>query len=163
MGIRESLNENRSVSIGATIGIIVLAIGFLIWNLSGGKSDLPLGGGKMYFSDDDGKSFFAAEDANIPPFDRNGKSAVGAQVYQTDGGKTKFVAYLYRYSAEGKKKLEAARNSPAEMFNRMEYLEVKKPGTGDTAWVKSTSPQAIEIQTVRPPAGTTGEPEPAMP
>ena len=38
MGIRETLNDNRSVTIGATIGITVLALLWIVWySVTGGE------------------------------------------------------------------------------------------------------------------------------
>ena len=38
MGIRETMNENRSVTIGATIGITVLAVLWITWySITGGE------------------------------------------------------------------------------------------------------------------------------
>jgi len=44
VGIRETLNDNRSVTVGATIGITVLAVLWIVWYcVTGGqiRSDPP--------------------------------------------------------------------------------------------------------------------------
>jgi len=41
-------------------------------------------------------------------------------------------------------------------------MEVKRPGTGDSGWVKSSSTAAMEIQSVKAPTGSTGDPEPIL-
>jgi hypothetical protein len=38
VGIRETLNENRSVTVGATIGITIVAIAWIVWYcITGGQ------------------------------------------------------------------------------------------------------------------------------
>ena len=38
MGIRETLNENRSVTVGATIGITIVAVAWIVWYcITGGQ------------------------------------------------------------------------------------------------------------------------------
>jgi len=54
--------------------------------------------GKLFFTHDDGKTWFAAPaDARVP-FTHEGKLAYRAHVFSVDGGKTPFVAYLSKYS-----------------------------------------------------------------
>ena len=60
---------------------------------------------QVFFTDDDGKTWFPDDAKRVPPFDRNGKPAVRAHVYKC-GGKT-FVNHMERYTPEAKKKVEA--------------------------------------------------------
>lgn len=153
MGIREQLNQHQGMTVGVTAGIIVLAIGLAVWYASS-SGNANAGGTETtgFFTDDDGKSFFIDDGRKIPPFDRNGKPAYGCYVFTNDGGKTKYVAWLYRYTEQGRKHLEELRASKGGQIvpSPFSNIEVKLPGTGDKGWVRSTDPKALEIQ--RPPS-----------
>ena len=165
MGIRETLNQNPGITTGVTAGIIVVALGLIIWQASGGSST-PTFNNKQYFSDDDGATTFVDEATKIPPFDHNGKQAVRAYVYTCDGGKTKFTAYLERYTEPAKKKLEAAKNNPNDIGMMEEIsmngIEVKKPGASEK-WVKQSTPAGSKVMDFACKDGTKNNLELAMP
>ena len=165
MGIRETLNKNPSITTGATIGIIVLAIIVIVWQLwpSGGEAIPPA---KTFFSIDDGANWFEDDAEKVPPFSHNGKEAVRAHVYVCADG-TKFVGYLERYNAEGKAKLDKIMATakggryPPERFEIDEtHKEYKKPGkTGK--WVNAKHPDFPKTLEVRCKDGTY--PRPLLP
>jgi hypothetical protein len=167
VGIRETLNKNPAITTGATIGIILLAVGFIFWQLFGSSG--PAVATEAYYTVDDGATYFADDINQIPPYDYKGKPAVRAYVYECPGGKP-FVSHLERYTAEGKKALEAARksndpNNPVVMEDVMATgLEVKKPGTGDKGWVKQgNGAAAAKIMELKCPDGKTDGIQPVMP
>jgi hypothetical protein len=94
VGIRESLNQNPGITTGVTAGIIIIALGFIIWQST--RSDRPSLPTKMYYTDDDGATKFSDDITKVPPFDHKGKPAVRARVFTCDGGKNQFVADLDR-------------------------------------------------------------------
>ncbi|WP_428939559.1 hypothetical protein [Fontivita pretiosa] len=162
MGIRETLNQNPAFTTGATALIILVALGIIVYQLvGGGDNTAEFTAGKAYFTIDDGKTWFADDASKLPPFEHQGKPAYLAFVYTYDGGKTKFVAYLQRYTPEAKKRIEEARaKGPAGELASVEALsgiEVKLPGTGDDPknWVKRTDPAAAKITEIRPPPGVS--------
>lgn len=163
MGIRETLNQNPGITTGATIGIIVIALGFIIYQLVG-NSGPPIPTKSFYVTDDSSPeaakaSLFKDKIDKIPPFDKDGKQAYRAYVYTCDGGKTQFIGYLERYTADGKAKLEAARahpNNPNIMVidDWSMFMEIKRPG--DTKWVKmSDSVGSAKVTDIRCPDGGT--------
>lgn len=142
MGIREKLNENPAIATGATIGIIVIAIGFIVWQLLPTKLDIPT---EAYYTTDDSSkeaalaALFSDDIDKIVPFEKDGKQAYRAQVFSCDKGKTKFIGWLERYNPQAKAKIEQqmASKEPDNMAlddARMTGLEVKRPG--DKAWIK---------------------------
>jgi hypothetical protein len=146
VGIRETLNKSPALTTGATIGIIVLVLGYIFWHSSGGGPVTTGGKVQAFFSDDDGKTYFADDASKVAPFDHNGKQAVRAWVYSCNG--KKFVSHLERYTPEAKVKLEQARAQAKGDLTvldaiQMTGVEVKKPGEG--AWVKQTDPRAAKI------------------
>ena len=152
MGLRENINTKPGVAVGIATGLIVLAVAFAIWCgafARGGPRTAP--GSVSFFTDDDGKTFFLDTASKLPPFDHNGKKAYGCNVFTSDGGKTRFVAWLFRYTDEGKKRFNELKsaNSGGIGPSPLECIEVKRPGTGDEGWMKCTLPKAMEIQ--RPP------------
>lgn len=147
MGIRETLNENPGITTGITAGIIVLALGVIIWQTVGNNYP-PTPIARAFFSDDDGKTFFADSTDNIPPFDHNGKQAVKAVVFTCDNGKTKFVGYLERFSPAAKAKLQAAMDANRPDLGLMESttehdVQVKQVNGGQ--WYDQNSPQGQQI------------------
>jgi len=147
VAIRDTLNEHRQLITGATIGIIVIVLGLIVWEM------LPTPAAKApssaFYSDDDGKTWFKDDYDKIAPFDHNGKPAVRAYVYSYSGGD--FVGYLEKYTDAMKKKLDAATDPVArEALNPVTGLLCKKPMS--PLWVRETSPAAGKITDIlRPP------------
>lgn len=162
MGIREKLNQNPGITTGITIGIIVIALGAIIWQLFGGEG-VPAAITQVYYTTDDGKTYFADDVNKVVPFEKDGKEAVRCHVYTCSDGKP-FVAYLERLSKEAKPKYEAAlkaqqnqdpnSNAPAGPDPEqiaMEGTEVKRPG--DTKWLLRHQPEAEKVTQINCPDG----------
>lgn len=170
MGIREKINENpKPYLIGAGV-VIVLAVGFVIWNTRGGAGGDGSGvadSGKAYFSEDDGKTPFAApyEKLGDPNFKGpNDNEAVLAHVFQYPGEQP-FIGYLETYTDAGKQKLAQYYRDPANKGTPPPNIQVelerlvKKPLTGPDAWVPAS--QASEVVTLENKNGVA--PAPVMP
>ncbi len=156
MGIREKLNQNPRATTAATIAIVVIALGFIVWQLIPQQPTVQT---KQYYSNDDGKTWFADDMNKIMPFDKDGKPAVKANVFRCGG--TDFVGYLEKYTDDVRKKVEAARAKPnadqAEDFPTV----VKKPG--DAKWLSPRDRGYDKIVTVTCPSGSSDQPDPQMP
>jgi hypothetical protein len=163
MGIRETLNRNQTLTTGVTVAIIIVALIIIVMQLTGGGSGSAAVYTKWYYStNEDGSNWFEDDINKIAPFDHNGKPAYKVFLYTCDGGKTKFVGYLERFTEAGKKKAEALRNNPqaardpAEMdMLQMTEVEIKSP-TGK--WLKRSDPKAEEVMgSIKCPDGTTNK------
>jgi hypothetical protein len=141
----------------------------VVWQIFGSSgSGLDEGSGG-FFSDDDGKTWFEASADKIPPWDRNGKTAVRCYVFTCDGGKTKFAGYLERLTPEAKRMLEGQHSGaggavPIGAANPLLAgmgVEIKPPLTG--SWLPKADPRAMAIIAVKCPPGTSGTPELVMP
>jgi hypothetical protein len=151
MGLRETLNENPRVTTGITVGIIVVVLALILWPRGNGA--VGGGGGRgapsqLFYTVDDGKTWFPDDAKKIPPFKKDDKEAVRAAVYKC-GGKT-FVNHMERYTPEGQKKLAAiyAKGDAADGLAASDpategAMEVKSPGDKD--WVKITDPKAQAV------------------
>ncbi|MCC7350150.1 MAG: hypothetical protein IT446_06230 [Phycisphaerales bacterium] len=179
MGIREKLNQNQGVTTGVTVGVIVLALIFIIWQLVGGNSrgSIPT---QAFFTVDNGATWFADDIKKLPPFDHEGKQAVRAVVFRCKGGKA-FVGHLERYSPEAKAQIEKMRQAmpaskdgkggppmppPGPMMGDLTFsgMEVKPAGAPDTAWVKMSDFQKAQAVTkINCPDGDSKEIEPVVP
>jgi hypothetical protein len=153
VGIREQLNEHPGATTGITAAIVIAAIGFIIWQVIPHAPEA----GKAYFSTDDGASYFADDASNLPPYDKAGKQAVRAYVYQCATGKP-FVLYLEKYTDDGKKRMEQMANRPANTpppaaVDPTSISLVKKPGTG--TWIGMRDPNYAKVTEVRCPDGST--------
>lgn len=170
MGIREKLNQNPGITAGVTGAIIVAALAWVLYDqVFSGGAPKPLT--QRFFTIDDGQTFFADDVKQIPPFDKDGKEAVIAHVFTCDKGRTKFVAYLERYKADAKRKLEdamakaAAGDQEALMIQdelEMTGKEVKKPG--EARWVSvMDNDRAGRVADVKCPDGTVNGLAPVFP
>ena len=166
MGVRETLNKQPAITTGATIGIILLALIFIIYQVMGGGNHIKIPT-KAYYTTDDGATYYKDDINLVAPYDYGGKQAVKADVFKC-GGSGEFVGYLEKYSADAKKVIEDSRTHPQNDFGKAEDaasrgLEVKAPLTGDTGWVKNYLPSALKIVTVHCPGGGDQAPEPVLP
>jgi hypothetical protein len=167
VGLRETLNQNPGLTTAATAIIIVAAIAFVVISMLRGGGEVAATNGavgtKDYYSDDDGKTFFEDDRTKVPPYDHNGKTACRARLFTCDGGKTKFVGWLERYTPEGKRMMEEtikrAAGGPV-LIEDQTGLQLKKPRTGDKGWVTATDQSVIRIRDVNCPNGTPAEPVP---
>lgn len=168
MGLRESLNKKPALS-ASLAGVVVLAILYILWKQVAGGGDPRLGSGKAFYSVDDGQSYFAYDSSNIAPFDYEGKTAVQALVYSADGGKTRFVGYLQRFTPAGKQKMiekrkqiEQTKGLPSLDQDLLANTEVKRPG--DRTWVKlSDLPNSAKVTAVVDPKHPTASADPIDP
>jgi hypothetical protein len=152
MGVREAINQKQTLAAILATAFVLVSVGFVAWYLAApSMSSGTKPGSKAFFTDDDGKTFYVDSADNIPPYQHNGKQAYGCTVFTTDGGKTKTVGWLMRYRDEGKARIQEMRGSKgmASGPSPTQWLEYKKPGAPETAWVKASSPAGMEIQ--RPP------------
>ena len=147
MSLRDKLNDNPRITTGITIALIVVVLGYILYNtMSGGPGGAPAPAPNLsFYTVDDGATWFADDATRIPPFEHKGKQAVRARVYKCDG--KVFVNHLERFTPEAQKRMQAlaARSAggdamPAETVG----LEVKSPGGGDQ-WVAMTHPGAVKI------------------
>jgi hypothetical protein len=150
MGIRETLNENPRITTGITVVLIVVVLAWLLWPRGGGG--VPAGGAsstnaQLFFTIDDGKTWFPDDANKIPPFKKDGQEAVRAEVYKC-GGKT-FVNHMVRYTPEGQKQLAAEQSKSGGggggSLNPVGETEMEVKSPGDKAWVKITDPKAAQV------------------
>lgn len=171
MGFRETLNQNPAIATGATIAVIVIAVGFIIYSQMGSSTPKP--STHAFYTVDDGATYFPDDAKKIAPFDHEGKEAVKARVYKCADGK-EFVGYLERYTPDAKKKLEelraitstkdADKQAAARKGVQLQGLamaaqmgvEVKKPG--DANWVPMMDfPNSSRITQIGCPSGNREE------
>jgi hypothetical protein len=95
MAVREWLNKNRKWSTAGAMAVAVIGIGLTIYQLLPEPAET-----KAWFTTDDGKTWFKDSNRLVPPFQRDGKEAVLAKVYECTG--KPFVAYMLKYTPEGK-------------------------------------------------------------
>jgi hypothetical protein len=168
LGVRETLNRNKSLTVAVTGAAIFLGVGLFLWNLNSSASD-RLGTGNDFITTDDGKTFSLDSSQELPPFTVNGKTAYRAYVYTCDGGKTKWVGYIQRYTPEGKKlalkmreQQRTAKGPPQLNPTLLENIEIKRPG--DAQWVRQSDlTQASRIADVKCPHNAAETPELLIP
>jgi hypothetical protein len=106
------------------------------------QAELPL----LYFTIDDGKTWFEADINQIPPFQYDGKEAVQAMMFSPDGTMTGAQpAYLLKYSEPVRDRfLEAIKTkgsrSSVEYGLKPTEIFVKRPGEAE--WMTKAQAQA---------------------
>ena len=157
MGIREQINQNPKQTTAITAGIVLLAILFIFWQACGSGSGVGVVSDKAFFTTDDGKTFFVDSSSNIPPYTKDGKLAVRAQVFTCDDGKTKFVGYLEMYGPQEKAMLEQAAKGGAGKGGAPIYAGyggqamVKAPGAPPQMWIPLAPQTTMAYQAVVQP------------
>ncbi len=157
MGFREQLNRKPTLSAGVVFGLLaLLAVWALVVRLTN-RASLQAGG-EIYFSTNDGKTWFANPAMNQPPFDYDGATAVRCYVFRV-GDSASFVGYLETNTPQMYDLLTGVSHGPGAL--PAGGTLVKKPGAG--TWVPAMSPAGMKITNVTDPAGSGEEPQPVLP
>ena len=172
MGLREALDKNKTATTVVAAVLIVAAIAFIIYQQ---LPTHPVSRTKAYFTFDDGATTFVDDVTNIPPFQKDGKTAVGVEMFTCDNGATGFPGYLQRYTPEAKAILEKAvveKGGPGAARDELPFsqpavslkgLELKPLGAGGR-WVNMGGQQAYQLtRGVKCPDGATGELDTMLP
>jgi hypothetical protein len=163
MFVRSAISEKKTLSLIGAICLLVVAgvcLAYQFWPQRKVNHDI------MFFSDDDGQTWFKDSFYQVPPFDHNGKTAVIAEVYSYDNGSKEFCAYLAKYTPEAKKKLEAAladataNNQPVgnvSLYHDHGFIDsgmlVKLPGPNQP-WILFSDPRASTVFSIHSPDGS---------
>ena len=100
ISIRETL-QHRGAGVTLAVclfGAAIAIAGYNFWPF-GHRANFS----EVFYSDDDGQSYFKASVYKFPPFDHDGRTANEAIVILDHGSKV--VGYLERYTPEARKKL----------------------------------------------------------
>lgn len=166
MGIRESMSRHSQISTMMAVAILVVAIGFIVWNLAGASPSA--GSQQSFYTTDDGKTWFADDVNKLPPFDHDGMPAVRVVVFTFEGSQTPFAGYLVRYTPEAKAMLEEYqqavknRQTPTPIdLGKINHagMEYKLPGTSPKMWV-SQSRSYAQVMKVQDPLCPDGKRRP---
>jgi hypothetical protein len=159
-------NTYRGIAMMTLFGLLAPWIILARQLAGGGAPEIPT---EAYYTVDDGITWFADDINKIPPFDKDGKPAYRVHVFRCADGK-EFVSHLERYTPEARKKLEEARaqgdQADPAVYEEvsMTGIEVKKPGTGDSGWVKQSDyERAAKITMPQCADGTLNGIEPVYP
>ena len=161
MGLRQKINENPGATTAVTAAIVVVAVGIIVWQGcgGGGGGDTIAVATKSFYTIDDGKTLFVDDINKVPPFTKDGKVAVRANVFSCDDGKTRFVGYLEMYTPQEKAMLEKAAQKQGGAPAYIPYTGqpmVKKPG--DKGWVQlnpQNTQMYAQVVQVKCPDGST--------
>jgi hypothetical protein len=101
MSVREKINSNKMM--GFLIAALLLVVAtvqaaYFLWP----KPHQSATG--VFYTDDDGQTYFMDSIYKFPSWDHNGKEANIAMVYSSDSGN--FVAYQVRYAPAAQKQLQ---------------------------------------------------------
>lgn len=158
--MREKIAQNPRLGVALAAGLVIVGLTVIALQLPGRSA--PTGHAQVFFTVDDGKTWFADSASKIPPFDKDGQPAVRAYVYRCPDG-TKFVNYLERFRPDAKRAVEEAskldpnaKGPPNIGAAQAAYIggrEVKRPG--DAKWIGTGNfREAAKITAVKCPDGS---------
>jgi hypothetical protein len=165
MELREKLEQNQK-PLAIVVGVlVVLALVVAFWTMRPRHGGFTGSGKpKLYYTVDDGKTWFEDDATQLPPFQHEGKTAVRVMLYKCGDNGQPFVGYLQRLDDKARKQAEAAQaagKSAAEVEEGYQSgLEVKKPG--EARWVPVTNRASEAIMIQKCPDGKTS-PTPVVP
>ena len=176
MSIRETLNKYPGRVSGVMIAVIVLALGCVLYWETSSSGPRPLLINKLYYSADDGASYYPDMATIVPPYtNKDGKTAVRAYVFKCQGG-SPFVGYLEKFTPQSKELYDSVfgpdgkplpRPGPPSDFAATVKAQlqqgrmVKAPLTGDSGWLTQKQRGYADVLQIHPPNGgdpTTLEP-----
>ena len=168
MGVREKMSANPGPATAFAAAIVVIGLGIVYFQWPAGDSGRAAPK-KMFLTIDDGKTFFVAPAEPLPPFQHEGKTAYRAYVFTCDGGKTKWVGYLERYSDQAKTLLQEMRKSQAKTGGPptlapelVDGIEVSRPV--EIEWVRqSDAARALKVTSVHCPNSSDKDAEMLFP
>jgi len=135
MGVRELIENQKHWVLPAAV-VWIVACTYAGWRTYR-SGEIPGIVERAYFTDDDGKTYFADDVKQGFSFDHGGKTAYRAFVYRSGSGKT-FVGLLARTGETSTAKVSAPLNSGRKgQGGPPAPMEVKKPG--ENKWVSSLS------------------------
>jgi hypothetical protein len=158
VGLRDQINRKPAVAAGAVGVLILVLVCALVVSVKRSEPS-AISGARMYYTTDDGKTWFADAWEKVPPFDHDGAQAVRCYVFKTPTSGS-FVGYLETYTQAAHDYLSGAMNSPVPVDTTKGTL-VKRPG--DKNWVSTASPAGEKVKDVKPPNGSSGPVEPVSP
>jgi hypothetical protein len=139
MAIREKLQKHPAAAMSAAVLLILMCALVVFSEVKGPRSRDLSAAGKVFYSDDDGKTWFLDDPSKGSPFDHQGTQAYRAIVYRCSGGQP-FVAFLAKYSDQQMAQMEvdvahAPPGTPSRMLG-MPLQDLKKPG--ESKWVTNS-------------------------
>lgn len=158
VGLRDQINQKPGIAAGVmSLLIVCVATAWVIHF----RSDRPsaLSGNQMYFTADDGKTWFPDAWEKVPPIDHDGTQAVRCYVFKTPSS-APFAGYLETYTPAIHDFLTGARKTPLPVDVTAGTL-LKRPG--DKNWVPAMSAAGLRIKDVKAPDHSSTPPEPVFP
>jgi hypothetical protein len=145
IGIREGVNKRQGVLAAGAVIVALLSVVFIVvYTL---RSNGPTRVSRMFYSTDDGKTWFTDDADKLFPFDHDGQQAYRVDVYKGGDG-TEFVGDVERYTDNAKAKLAELKTDPNADPRVVQGLmnsglEVKH--VGDDKWFRVSSVQGQDI------------------
>ncbi len=149
MSVRETIQRKPKLMGLIAVLVIMLAGVVIARQMNAPKVGLPPA--QIWYTEDDGLTWFADRADLITPFDHQGKQAVRAVLFTCDGGNTSFLGYLQRYTPGAQERSDKAK-AEGKPFHEL-ARQIKPARTAESQWTSSDSPMGMKIQRVTCPGG----------
>jgi hypothetical protein len=155
MNVREAIERHRRAAIAVASAVLLIVIVYLGSHFSEHPGQ-PDASQDVFYSADDGKTYFADRMDRMVPFDHGGTPAFRAAVFRCDQ-EPPFVAFLMQPDESARKDLETAQAKSSGDFRQavlrtQRQMEVKRPG--EQSWVEIGSAAGTKVTTIKCPEGT---------
>lgn len=159
MGLRETLNKRPLIAYSIVSVMVAIAAYVIYTTLSGSGSSIPT---QVYYTADDGQTYYVDSAKLIPPFESDGKTVLRAFVYECHD--EEFVNHLMRFrpdSHDAIRSEQAESDSPDLTATAYSAREIRR--SGESEWVGIMSPKGIDILQIECPHGGGDYPRPVFP
>ena len=154
MGLVSGLRESPRIGAAVAMATIAVAGFFIFRELHSPKPPDVVG---VYFTIDDGRTWFVDDVGKCPPCDHNGHEAVRCMLFNAGG--SDFVGFLKKYTDEARSKIMA--NIPCSNDELNKGTLVKRPR--DANWVPLSDPASQQIVDVKDPNHPNTAVSPVLP
>ena len=159
VGLRDQINQKPAIAGGVVAALVLVVIGIIYFQLKPHGRPPAISGIQMYYTTDDGHTWFADAWEKIPPFDHDGVQAVRCYLFKTSHTPP-FVGYLESYTPAMHDELSGTVHSIGPVIPATGTI-VKRPS--DKNWVLLGTPAGQKIVQVMSPDGPLDPLQPVMP
>jgi hypothetical protein len=158
VGLRDQINQKSAVTGLVVGGVVLILLATIYFQLRGNHAAIA-SEMQRYYTTDDGRTWFADSQGQVPPFDHNGLPAVICLVFKASTS-APFAGYLEKYTPQMHDEMTGVARPSGPVIPDSGAL-VKRPN--DKNWFPLGSAAGRTIVLVKSPDGSSEPVEPVLP